>query len=316
MTHRVARGGTGIPVVKMLGALQLSRPIPLIVWTLGSVMLGASAAPKLEAGAAWPLAAVLAGGILLQGYITHGINDLYDWESGTDRENPAWLSGGSHAVQSGRLRTQDLRFIAIFGIAAYLSLLALLSILKGADFALLGVPALLAAIAYSLPPFRLGYRPLLGEWLGMFPAIGLGVLAAGYAAAGAFAPELWAVAIVNGMLCNASVMEHHLADIDLDWAAVPRKRTSPAFWQKTVGRPGSEVAMAYSLLVCALSLVFMVTISGRFALTAALALAAAVIARCTRIGDPRAETRGDAALKGIALTNAVGFALLAVLGVH
>ncbi|MDA8345227.1 MAG: prenyltransferase [Thermaerobacter sp.] len=302
--------------VKLLGALQLSRPIPLAVWTLGTVMLGASAAPHLQTDWILPVAAVLVGGILLQGYITHGINDLFDWYSGTDKENPAWLSGGSHAVQSGRLQPADLRLIAVFAIGAYLVLLLALSVWRGAIFALLGVPALIAAIAYSLPPFRLGYRPLLGEWLGMFPTIASGVLAAGYAAGGVMVPELWAVAIINGIMCNASVMEHHLADVELDWAAAPQKRTSPAFWQKAIGRPGSEVAMTYALLVCALSLAFSWLISVRFALTAVLALAAAVIAHHTRMGDREDETRRDAALKGIALANALGFAVFAVLGVR
>ncbi len=301
---------------KLLGALQLARPIPLTVWTLGCVLLGAAAAPRLQAGWEIPLAAVCIGGVLLQGYITHGLNDFYDWLSGTDRENPAWLSGGSHAVQSGRLEPQDVLRIAIVASAIYLALLAGLSLSRGVDFALLGVPALLAAIAYSLPPIRLGYRPLLGEWLGMFPTIAAGVLAAGYAASGGFAPEIWAVAAIQGVLCGASVMQHHMSDIDLDWEAKPRKRTSPAFWQRSVGRPGSEVAMAYSCLALVLSLAFAATISPRFLLTAALSLAAALIARRTRVGSRPDETRRDAALKGIALANALGFAMFALIGLR
>ena len=251
---------------------------------------------------------MLLGGILLQGYITHGLNDYFDWQSGTDRDNPAWLSGGSHAVQSGRLLPEDVRAIAYLAIALYLALLLALSLWRGGIFALLGLPALVTAAAYSVPPMRLGYRPLLGEWLGMFPAIAAGVLAAGYAAGGVLAPERWAVAAINGILCNASVMEHHLADVDLDWDAQPRKGMSPAFWQKAIGRPGSEVAMAYSLLAW--------RISPRFLLTAALGLLAAAFARGTRVGDRTDETRRDGLLKAIALLNAVGFAAFALLGAH
>lgn len=312
----ISNEGRPVSTTKFLGVLQLSRPIPLVVWTLGTVTLGAAAAPRLQSGWIWPLTAVLVGGILLQGYITHGLNDFYDWHSGTDRDNRAWLSGGSHAVQSGRLHPEDLRRIALFAIGAYLLLLTLVTAWRGAVYALLGVPALLAGVAYSLPPLRLGYRPLLGEWLGMFPPITAGVLAAGYAAGGVLSPRLWAAAIIYGILCNASVMQHHLADIDLDWQASPQKRTSPAFWQKVIGRPGSEVVMVYALLVFALSLFFSWTVSVRFALTAVLALIAVLISSFTKTGDLQDETRRDALLKGIALANALGFAFFAAVGIR
>lgn len=68
------------------------------------------------------------------------------------------------------------------------------------------------------------------------------------------------------------------------------------------------------LLGLLLALIFSWTVSRRFLATAALALAAAVIAVRTRIGDREDETHRDAALKAIALANALEFALFAVLG--
>jgi 1,4-dihydroxy-2-naphthoate octaprenyltransferase len=297
------------------GALQLARPVPLITWSLTTVVLGLAAAGHWETG--WPVAvaAVLGGGVLLQGYVTHALNDLYDWASGTDQMTPGRLSGGSHVVGDGLLDLGSLRWLAIVGAGLYLTMLVWVGAWRGPTIWGLGAAALMASVAYSLPPFRLSYRPLWGEWAGIFPPLAAGVLATGWAVAGRVGPVLAVTAFIQGILCVASVMEHHLVDIDSDWAAHPQKRTSPAYWQRVRGRPGSQVASAYDAGAALISMAAALALGPRFWWSAFIALLSAAIAWTTRGGDVRDETRRDWALKTLAVVHAAGYAVLAWAGV-
>lgn len=297
------------------GALKLARPIPLVTWTASTVLLGVAAEGRYAPG--WPLAiiTVLVGGILLQGYITHGLNDMYDWHSGTDQTTPGTLSGGSHVLQEGLLQLRQLGSLVKVALGLYLVLLLWLSWWRDPWFLALGLIGVIGAVVYSLPPFRLCYRPLAGEWLGIFPPVVAGVVAAGIAANAAISPALWMTALIQGVICNASVMEHHLVDVNSDWMARPQKRTSPAYWQKQVGRAGAEVSVSYEVLALGLAVYAALSIGPRFWWSAAIAVASGVIAFFTREGNVRDETFRDWCLKALAVLHAVGYAALALLGV-
>lgn len=277
--------------------------------------LGWVNAPRYIADWWLAVAIVLVGGVLLQGYITHGLNDLYDWDSGTDKTTSGAISGGSHVLRQGLLTVRHLWLAVGVASLAYGALLIWVTALRGSVVALLGLVAVLAAVAYSVPPFRLCYRPLLGEWLGIFPPVVGGVLAVGIAVGGQVTPLLVAVALIQAVICVASVMEHHLVDVDSDWAAHPQKRTSPAVWQRGHGRPGCHVALIYQLLAVALSVSLALSVSPRLWWSACIAMTGAWVAYGTRTGDHADETRRDFILKGLAVLHATGYMVFAIVGI-
>ena len=297
------------------GAVRLARPIPLVTWTATSVALGAASASHFATGWLGGMAAVTMGGVLLQGYVTHGLNDLYDWASGTDRTTPGTLSGGSHAIREGLLQPRDLRWLAGIAGTIYLALLVVTALWRSLWLLPLGLVALAASALYSVPPARLCYRPWWGEWAGIFPALVAGVLATGLAVAERAGATLVLTAFVQGILCIASVMEHHLADIESDWEAVPRKRTSPAYWQKTRGRSPAEIAAAYDLVAAGLAVAAAETIGPRFWWSAGVAMISCVIAWRTRVGELSDEIRRDWWLKAVAVAHALGYVFLAAAGI-
>lgn len=294
------------------GLLKLARPLQLGIWTGSTVLLGLTAERRFVAGWEVALTVVAVGGVALQGYITHGLNDLYDWQSGTDQTTPGRISGGSHVMRDGLLDIRRIWLTVGAAMAIYLGLLAWMGGVRTMLLWPLGIVALLASVFYSVPPLRFCYRPLAGEWLGIFPAMTAGVLAAGLVVGESLTPVLWVTAILQGVICGASVMEHHLVDVDSDWAARPQKRTSPAYWQRAVGRPGSEVAAAYLGIACVISVAAALQIAPRFWWSAGLTMAGAFLALGTRWGNIEDETRHDYWLKFLGAANALGYLVIAV----
>lgn len=294
--------------------MRLGRPVQLVTWTASTVALGALWAPRVLPG--WPvaLAAITAGGVLLQGYVTHGLNDLYDWQSGTDRSNVRNFLGGSQALARGLLTVEALVRVVVVAAVLGIGLLAWLASWRGSVLWGLGLAALASAIAYSLPPVRLCYRPLMGEWLGIFPPMVLGVMAAGWVVGERWSAALLAVALIQGIMCNASVMAHHLVDIDADWQAVPQKRTSPAVWQRAYGHAGAEVPVLYYALAMVAAVWAALAINPRLWWSALVAAAAGAIALRTRAGDRRDENVRDWWLKGLAVVHAMGYGVIFWLG--
>src|SRR5437867_6147916 len=82
---------------KALGWFLEFRTIPVLLWSYTSVSLGTALA-FLDGGRielVWFLVAMALAG-LVQGWVTHAINEIFDWRSGPDRDraSPA-LSGGT-----------------------------------------------------------------------------------------------------------------------------------------------------------------------------------------------------------------------------
>jgi 1,4-dihydroxy-2-naphthoate octaprenyltransferase len=300
---------------KWQGWVRLSRPLQLGIWTGSTLLIGVVGVVSWRPD--WPLAlaAVAVGGVTLQGYITHGLNDLFDWQSGTDQNTPGTISGGSHVLREGLLSPHEIRRLVLTAGMVYGGVLVVISAWRGVVFALLGAVAFLGGVLYSVPPFRFCYRPLLGEWLGIFPAVAGGAVAAGLAVGGRVTMPLVVLASLHGIVCNASVMEHHLVDIDSDWAARPPKRTSPAFWQRAIGRPGAEVAAGYELFAAIVALVAAYTVSPRFLWSVAVGVLGTILALGTHQGDIADEIRRDYWLKWLGVVHAMGYVALAAVGV-
>src|SRR3989304_4447661 len=81
------------------------RAIPVLLWSFTAIVLGTGVAVA-EAGRfdPWLFVEALLIGVLIQGYETHAVNEIYDWRSGTDGDlSPRVLSGGSRVLLAGLL---------------------------------------------------------------------------------------------------------------------------------------------------------------------------------------------------------------------
>lgn len=204
------------------------RLIPVLLWSFTSVALGTALAAS-ETGSFQPglllIALVLAG--LVQGWVTHAVNEIYDWRSGTDRDpRPRALSGGSKVRNLGLLTERDLWTIFAVASAAVVVLAVYVALVRAAWLLVLVAVGYVLGVAYTMPPLATAYRPFLGEWLGGFP----GVLLAGLGAYGIQTLTLSATAVLalsaHALVCTAMLVMHHYQDAPSDAAAVPPKRTT------------------------------------------------------------------------------------------
>jgi len=173
--------------------------------------------------------------MMIHGVLTHLFNDYTDFLTGTDAHSPAVLSGGSRVIQKGMIRPQIAWQLEKWLAIALLAIAVLMAIAGKYELTILIIVGVWAAASYSLPPFRFSYRPFLGEWLSLFPAIfSLGI-------AGPWiileSIPLWAFqnAVINAFVCMGWVMVHHIPDVEADRKAVPAKRTSVVWFADKLG---------------------------------------------------------------------------------
>lgn len=164
--------------------------------------------------------------IIVHGGLTHLFNDYADFLSGTDAKSPAVLSGGSRVIQKGLLPPQTVFKLGTWMTIILLIIAIVMAFFNRFELTILILIGIWAAISYSLPPLQLSYRPFVGEWLSMFPAVFFLGLAGPWIILDTI--PLWAYqnAVINALICMAWVMVHHIPDIQADKMATPKKRTS------------------------------------------------------------------------------------------
>ncbi len=298
----------------LLGWFLEFRLIPVLLWSYTSVVLGTALAwwehGTLDVGLLL-VALALAG--LVQGWVTHSVNEIYDWRSGTDRDGrPRALSGGSKVRNLGLLRERDLWIVFAISSVAVAALAAYVAWARAAWLVVLIGVGYVLGLAYTLPPLATAYRPFLGEWLGGFP----GVLLAGLGAYGIQTLTLsWtAVAALSAhaLVCTAMLVMHHYQDAPADAVASPPKRT-------TVVVLGPTRSRRYAVLLAggaaALYGVLAVEVHPGFLLGAAFTLLATVVHDRTDLGSLASITRNELRIiqLGIAAGLAVSVALAPVL---
>jgi len=171
----------------------------------------------------------------IHGVLTHAFNDYTDSLSGTDQHSPGILSGGSRLIQTKNLSPFMMWRIATLTTIALLFLAIILFIAAQYKLAALLLIGIWAAVSYSLAPLRLSYRPFLGDWLSLFPAMFFLGIAGPWLLLDPL-PE-WAVqnATINALVCMGWVMVHHIPDIEADQQAAPVKRTSVVWFVDQFG---------------------------------------------------------------------------------
>jgi 1,4-dihydroxy-2-naphthoate octaprenyltransferase len=242
----------------LFGLWRLIRPVPVTGWGVAAPFVGLAAAIG-EVGFAnidWGLLALaILVVVMIHGYLSHAINDQVDWQSGTDRHTEGVLSGGSKVLHRDLLSLSELSQIGVVALVAS----AALGIYVAAKAGFWVWPHLVigigAALAYSLPPLRLSYRPLLGEWLCALPALAAASSCTYYVAVGAVSWRVVLAGALHGVFCLGWLMEHHISDVPADLRATPRKVTTVAYVTQLWGSGAAPwVAASYFLLAIPLSI--------------------------------------------------------------
>jgi 1,4-dihydroxy-2-naphthoate polyprenyltransferase len=142
-------------------------------------------------------------------------NDVFDFERGTD--TPERL-GPTRVTQAGLLTPSQVKagMIVVFALATMFGLY--LAWLGGWPIIIIGIAAILSAIAYTGGPFPLGYYGL-GD-LFVFLFFGLASVAGTYyAQAGFVSAAAWWMSIPAGLMITAILVVNNLRDLESDTKA-------------------------------------------------------------------------------------------------
>lgn len=145
-------------------------------------------------------------------------NDVFDFERGADTPE---RSGPVRVTQAGLLTPSQVKagMAVVFALAALSGLY--LALLGGWPIILIGIAAILSAIAYTGGPFPLGYYGL-GD-LFVFIFFGLAAVAGTYyVQAGFVSPAAWWMALPPGLIITAILVVNNLRDLENDRKAGKR----------------------------------------------------------------------------------------------
>jgi 1,4-dihydroxy-2-naphthoate polyprenyltransferase len=178
------------------------------------VVVGTGAAIGAGNFAFFPALAALVGALLLQ-IGANFANDLFDFLRGVDT---AARVGPVRVTQAGLLTPRQVRagMWTVFAVAALIGVYLIRA--GGWPVVLIGLAAILAAIAYTGGPFPLGYHGL-GE---VFVFLFFGLAAVGgtyYVQAGTMRAAAWWASVPMGLLAVAIIVVNNLRDIATDRAA-------------------------------------------------------------------------------------------------
>ena len=170
-------------------------------------------------------------------------NDVFDYERGTD--TPERL-GPVRVTQAGLLTPRQVKagMFIVFILATLFGLY--LAWLAGWPVILLGLAAILSAIAYTGGPFPLGYYGL-GD-LFVFIFFGLASVAGTYYVQAKFiSAAAWWMAIPPGLIITAILVVNNLRDLESDRKA--GKRTLAVMWGERASKTQFLICMVIAYLV-------------------------------------------------------------------
>lgn len=197
------------------------------------------------------------GAVTVHGVLTHSFNDYADFQSGTDAHSPAILSGGSRVIQKGMISSRRLWQLGKWLAIILLGFAVLMAIMSQYKITILIIIGVWAAASYSLPPLRLSYRPFVGEWFSLFPAILFLGLAGPWLVLGHM--PVWAVqnAVINALICMAWVMVHHIPDLEADRQATPVKQNTVVWFADAFGLSYARVPALLYLFMAGLCTIWL-----------------------------------------------------------
>jgi 1,4-dihydroxy-2-naphthoate polyprenyltransferase len=177
-------------------------------------------------------------------------NDVYDYERGTDAGE---RHGPTRVTQAQLLTPAQVKagMLVVFGLSGLLGLY--LASVAGWVVILIGLAAILSAIAYTGGPFPLGYYGL-GD-LFVFIFFGVAAVAGTYfVQAGTVSAQAWWMSLPIGWLIVDILVVNNLRDITADRAA--GKHTLAVRFGKRGSRAQYIVLLALSYLILPVLVIF------------------------------------------------------------
>lgn len=181
------------------------------------VMLGSTLAFIDKSFDLFPAMAALLAALLLQ-IGSNVANDLYDFERGADSGERL---GPTRVTQAGILSPEQVKrgMFLIFGVTIIIGLY--LTWHAGWPILLIGVAAIISAVAYTGGPYPLGYHGLGDIFVFIF--FGLAATVGTYfVQTGQTSPLSWWMAVAMGLLIVAILVVNNLRDIESDRKAGKR----------------------------------------------------------------------------------------------
>jgi 1,4-dihydroxy-2-naphthoate octaprenyltransferase len=170
-------------------------------------------------------------------------NDVFDYERGTD--TPERL-GPTRVTQAGLLTPSQVKagMVVVFSLAAVLG--SYLAYLGGLPIILIGIAAIISAIAYTGGPFPLGYYGLGDIFVFIF--FGLAAVAGTYyVQAGVVSSAAWWMTIPPGMIITAILVINNLRDLENDRKA--GKHTLAVIFGERATKIQYLVCLAFAYLI-------------------------------------------------------------------
>ncbi len=174
-------------------------------------------------------------------------NDVFDYERGTDTAERA---GPLRVTQAGLLTSSQVKMgmLVVFGLAGLCGLY--LAWLGGWPIILLGIAAIVSAIAYTGGPFPLGYYGMGDVFVFLF--FGLASVAGTYyVQAGFVSTAAWWMAVPPGLIITAILVVNNLRDLENDRKA--GKHTMAVILGEKGARTEYWICMAVAYLVMPLA---------------------------------------------------------------
>jgi 1,4-dihydroxy-2-naphthoate octaprenyltransferase len=297
---------------KILKWLVITRA-PFLSATLVGVLTGGAAVFATAGRLPWGLLALTLLGTALLHLFANTANDYFDWRSGTDQANTAYVvpfTGGSRSIELGLISSRGLLRLSIALLVAAAAVGAVLMALRPAaagDIAAIGAIGAFASWFYTAPPLRLAARKGIGE---LFVGLMFGPLLTLGTATVLRGELVWADALYGlptGLLTAAILWINQFPDIEGDRATGKMNLVATLGWSAArggyVALLGAAVASIIALYAAGLAPVW------AFAalLAAPLALKASRILYSTRI--PAALRPACAATIQLQFTAGVLFAV-------
>ncbi len=218
-----------------------ARPKTLFA-SVSPVMIGASCV-WLQGGFRWgPALAVLVGAVLLQ-VVANLANDLFDFEKGADR--PERL-GPARMVQSGLISPLQMRRGLGVVLAAALMIGGYLTLVSGFEILIVGLIAIVCAIAYTGGPHPLAYQGL-GDIFAFVFFGPVAVIGSAYAISGTIPSIAWFLGIPPGFLAVAVLVVNNLRDREQDLKA--GKKTLAVRWGELFAVWEYSLLLIFALLI-------------------------------------------------------------------
>ena len=186
-----------------------------------------------DADVAWGWFALSALGIVLAHMANNLMNDLFDLEVGTDREDYPRNLYSPHPVLSGVITRRGLATCALVVNALCLVIMIVLTVARGWPIVAFALGGFLLSAAYTAPPLRLKKHGL-GEPTVLIVWGPLMVGGSYYAATGTIPGAVILASLPYALLCTTVLMGKHIDKIP--WDAADGTHTLPVILGEAAAR--------------------------------------------------------------------------------